>query len=140
MFLANDHAIAFHDTFPVSPGHALVIPRSHVESIFDLPADAQASLWLLAGQVRSLLCGSYGPNGFTIDPSVSRSCGTGWPNLKAEYREAGCNLARSPHCSGGYQRLTVTFSKNNRGMEWSCQRDRGGDLRDATVEVAAGRR
>ena len=34
----SDQAIAFLDTRPVFPGHTLVIPRSHFETLADLPA------------------------------------------------------------------------------------------------------
>jgi len=32
-------ALAFLDTRPVFPGHTLVVPRAHVETLTDLPAD-----------------------------------------------------------------------------------------------------
>jgi histidine triad (HIT) family protein len=36
----DDSAIAFMDIRPIQPGHALVIPRKHVECVIDLePAD-----------------------------------------------------------------------------------------------------
>ena len=34
----NDHFYAIFDVFPVTPGHALVIPKRHVVSRFDLTA------------------------------------------------------------------------------------------------------
>lgn len=39
----NDAFVAIFDTNPVNPGHALVIPRRHVVSVFDLNAEEQAS-------------------------------------------------------------------------------------------------
>ena len=30
------HALAILDAFPVSPGHALIVPRLHVVTIFEL--------------------------------------------------------------------------------------------------------
>ena len=35
---ANDDAVAFADTYPLSPGHTLVIPRQHEADLFDLDA------------------------------------------------------------------------------------------------------
>ena len=32
----NELAIAFYDGFPLNPGHALIIPKRHVASYFDL--------------------------------------------------------------------------------------------------------
>lgn len=35
----DDRAVAFMDIQPVSPGHVLVVSRSHHESLFDTPED-----------------------------------------------------------------------------------------------------
>jgi len=35
----NEHAVAFEDRHSVSPGHALAIPRLHVDSWFDLTGE-----------------------------------------------------------------------------------------------------
>ena len=40
-------AIAFLDKFPVSPGHALVVPRRHVADYFSLAEAEQQALWHL---------------------------------------------------------------------------------------------
>lgn len=37
--LENDHCLAFLDIRPLFPGHSLVIPRTHVETLGDLSAD-----------------------------------------------------------------------------------------------------
>jgi diadenosine tetraphosphate (Ap4A) HIT family hydrolase len=37
--LKNDLAIAFFDAYPVTKGHALVIPKRHVEDYFSLTRD-----------------------------------------------------------------------------------------------------
>jgi hypothetical protein len=51
------HAIPLPDPFPQSRGHALVVPRAHVASIFDLPAGALADVLGLVAQVRAALVG-----------------------------------------------------------------------------------
>jgi histidine triad (HIT) family protein len=38
--LEGELAIAFLDHRPVFPGHTLLVPRQHVETLSDLPADA----------------------------------------------------------------------------------------------------
>jgi hypothetical protein len=43
------------DKFPVSPGHALVIPRKVVARIYDLTSVEQAALWDLVRCTRQLL-------------------------------------------------------------------------------------
>jgi diadenosine tetraphosphate (Ap4A) HIT family hydrolase len=66
IILANEHAVAFRDGYPVAEGHTLVVPRQHVASVFDLgPAD-QAALWQLVGQAREQLKDELHPDAFTI--------------------------------------------------------------------------
>lgn len=55
IFATNEYAVALADGFPVSKGHALVVPLRHTASIFDLPANEQASLWELVASVRQQL-------------------------------------------------------------------------------------
>jgi len=33
----NDHFLAFLDLTPVQPGHLLIIPKEHIETVFDMP-------------------------------------------------------------------------------------------------------
>jgi diadenosine tetraphosphate (Ap4A) HIT family hydrolase len=62
----NGRAVAFPDAFPVSQGHALVVPRRHVESYFSLNADEQAAVWELAWAVRQQLEESLRPAGYNL--------------------------------------------------------------------------
>jgi len=36
IIIANDHAVAFHDGFPVTPGHSLIVPKRHITSFFEV--------------------------------------------------------------------------------------------------------
>jgi histidine triad (HIT) family protein len=47
IFLESALVTAFFDAYPVAAGHALVVPNRHVTSLFDLPEDKQAAVWLL---------------------------------------------------------------------------------------------
>ena len=44
--LDEDHAVAFLDVRPVFPGHVLLVPRAHHETLADLPAEAVGPLFL----------------------------------------------------------------------------------------------
>lgn len=77
---SNPHAIAIPDAFPVSSGHTLVIPRTHVESVFDLPEDALRDVWQLVTQVRTLLQERHQPDGFTIGINDGRAAGQTVPH------------------------------------------------------------
>ena len=42
----NEHCVAFLDHRPLFPGHCLVIPRQHLETISDLPPEVLTPLFL----------------------------------------------------------------------------------------------
>jgi diadenosine tetraphosphate (Ap4A) HIT family hydrolase len=54
------------DAYPVSEGHALVVPKQHVASLYDLPIETQAALWQLVSEARSRLQEEYHPDGFNV--------------------------------------------------------------------------
>lgn len=65
----NEHAYARWDNFPVSEGHAEIVPKRHVVSFFDLQDDEILALYSLVKIVRQELepCPAYFiPDGYTI--------------------------------------------------------------------------
>jgi len=52
---ANDLCFAIFDSFPVSPGHVLVIARRVVPTFFKCTAAEQGALMALVGEVKALL-------------------------------------------------------------------------------------
>lgn len=50
----------------MSPGHALVIPRRHVQSFFDLQDDERADLIDLLARARAAIQAERHPDGFNI--------------------------------------------------------------------------
>jgi diadenosine tetraphosphate (Ap4A) HIT family hydrolase len=59
-------AVAFHDRYPISVQHTLVIPRRHVASIFELSEPEFADLWLLVATVRRQLIENSDTREFNI--------------------------------------------------------------------------
>ncbi len=55
IILANDHAMTIFDGFPVSPGHALIIPRRHIASLFEATREEHTALFDLLAEMRKLL-------------------------------------------------------------------------------------
>ena len=72
--LSNESAIAFYDSHPLTSGHTLVIPRSHVSSLYDLPLDIQAGVWELVRSVRQSLLDS-GAEAFNIGVNDGAAAG-----------------------------------------------------------------
>ena len=66
VWLESTHGVALWDGFPVSEGHALVVPRRHVASVFDLPPAELASLWEFVGRVREELTNRFPVEAFNI--------------------------------------------------------------------------
>lgn len=75
IWLENEVGIAFADSFPVSEGHTLVIPRQHVTSLFDLSPGEQAQLWQLVAEVRQQLVEKHHPDGFNVAVNDGRAAG-----------------------------------------------------------------
>ena len=62
----NALAVAVYDGFPVSPGHALIIPRRHIASLFEATADERGALLDLLAETRGLLLQRFHPDSFNI--------------------------------------------------------------------------
>jgi diadenosine tetraphosphate (Ap4A) HIT family hydrolase len=63
----NDIGFVLWDAYPVSDGHALVVPKKHVASLYDLTQETQAALWRLVSETRRRLVEKEkGPDGFNI--------------------------------------------------------------------------
>jgi diadenosine tetraphosphate (Ap4A) HIT family hydrolase len=75
ILLENEVGIALRDAFPVAEGHTLVIPKQHVVSLFDLDANAQATLWRLAAELRARLREEFHPAGFNVGVNDGKAAG-----------------------------------------------------------------
>ena len=62
----NDTFYARWDNFPVSKGHAEVVPKKHIDSFFELSKEDIGELLELAKQVQEVVRGRYSPDGFNI--------------------------------------------------------------------------
>ena len=68
-------SVAFYDVFPFSPGHALIIPKRHVSSFFDLSKEERQDLLNLADSVKRILEERYHPDGYNIGINVGEAAG-----------------------------------------------------------------
>ncbi len=59
-------AVAVLDVRPRAPGHTMVLPRVHAETILDLPASQVGPVFEAVRQVTDLIKRSLHPDGFTI--------------------------------------------------------------------------
>ena len=68
-------SVAFFDGFPVSPGHALIIPKRHVASFFDLTKEEQLDLLKLADEVKIIVEEKYHPDGYNVGINIGEAAG-----------------------------------------------------------------
>jgi diadenosine tetraphosphate (Ap4A) HIT family hydrolase len=71
----SEHALAFLDSFPISKGHTLVVPRRHVRTILDTDADEFTACFELARTVCDLLQLEHAPDGFNIGVNCETAAG-----------------------------------------------------------------
>ena len=71
----NGLAIAFPAGYPVSRGHALIVPRRHEPDFFSLTPDEQAAMVALVNPVRAVLTDRYQPDAFNLGVNAGKAAG-----------------------------------------------------------------
>ena len=66
---------AFYDKFPVSEGHALIVPKRLVANYFELTLKEQTACWIVANKVKTILQEKYNPDGFNIGINANEAAG-----------------------------------------------------------------
>jgi histidine triad (HIT) family protein len=87
LVLETPAVVAFLDHRPLFPGHCLVIPREHVETVIDLPAALTAPLWDAVRVLARAVEGALGADGtfLAVNNRVSQSV----PHLHVQRRGDG---------------------------------------------------
>lgn len=75
VFLENDFAFAILDGFPISNGHALIIPKRHVSSIFETQKNELLGLFNLLTDAKNKLKEQFNPDGFNIGINDDEAAG-----------------------------------------------------------------
>jgi diadenosine tetraphosphate (Ap4A) HIT family hydrolase len=75
--VTRQNALAYctRDTFPVSPGHSLIIPFRHCPDFFELSADEMAACAELLVAERKDLDAELKPDGYNVGVNVGRAGG-----------------------------------------------------------------
>ena len=68
-------SFAFLDSFPVSNGHALVIPKRHAVTIWEMTTEEYADAFNLVAQVKDLLQKKFDPQGFNVGVNCGEAAG-----------------------------------------------------------------
>lgn len=67
--------VAFYDGYPVSPGHALIIPKRHVASYFDLTNHEREAMNVMLQFVKQKIDERFHPDGYNIGINVNEAAG-----------------------------------------------------------------
>jgi diadenosine tetraphosphate (Ap4A) HIT family hydrolase len=73
--LTNELAYSARDTYAVSPGHSVVIPKRHVASFFDLTPDEVTACMELIKEEKRLIDAEFKPDGYNIGVNVGPAAG-----------------------------------------------------------------
>jgi histidine triad (HIT) family protein len=76
----SDKVVAILDINPVAPGHVLVMPRAHHETLADLPEDVLAALTLATQRVARAAVRAQGAQGFNLFMNNHRCAGQAIPH------------------------------------------------------------
>jgi diadenosine tetraphosphate (Ap4A) HIT family hydrolase len=68
-------AAAITDSFPLTQGHTLIVPRRHVASFFDLTTNERLAMLGLLDQAKATLDTTYSPSGFNIGVNDGTAAG-----------------------------------------------------------------
>jgi ATP adenylyltransferase len=75
VFHRDELVVVLWDGFPVSPGHALVVPRRHIAGWFEATADEHAALVRGIDAARAAILERHAPDGFNIGVNVGDAAG-----------------------------------------------------------------
>ena len=75
IWVETETSIGFFDAYPVSEGHALVIPKRHVAILHDLTTTELEDIWALVARMRHLLAEKFKPSGFNIGVNEGTAAG-----------------------------------------------------------------
>ncbi len=71
----NKLALVFFDKYPVNRGHVLVVPKRHVETLFNADWQEVIAINKLIFEVKDILQSRFNPDGFNIGVNVGQAAG-----------------------------------------------------------------
>jgi len=75
VFIDTAHWYAMWDAYPVSPGHALIIPKLHIEHWFDAAEQLQGELTKAIDVVRSRIDSRHSPDAYNVGFNAGEAAG-----------------------------------------------------------------
>jgi ATP adenylyltransferase len=75
IFFLDEVVIGYWDAYPVSPGHAILIPRRHIPTWFEASTEEQDDLIGAMDAAKTVIEKRHGPNGYNISINCSAVAG-----------------------------------------------------------------
>ncbi len=75
------YAYAVYDGYPVSKGHSLIIPKTHISNYFELSQKEQFHLLILTNFVQQYLVKRLNPDGFNLGININQDAGQTVPHV-----------------------------------------------------------
>ena len=79
--LEDKDVLAIMDLYPATPGHVLVLPRRHIETLYEIPADLGARLMTTAIMVAKVIKEKLSPDGLNLVQSNDMAAGQTVPHF-----------------------------------------------------------
>ena len=74
-------ALALWDSYPLNPGHVLIVPRRHVASWFDATPQERDAMLGLADEARTIVVRKHAPAAFNLGINDGPAAGQTVPHL-----------------------------------------------------------
>ena len=81
MIIENELAFADYDSYPVNPGHCLIITHRHVAEYFQATAEEKAAIWELVDEMKAIIDRDYRPDGYNVGVNIGSAAGQSVPHL-----------------------------------------------------------
>jgi diadenosine tetraphosphate (Ap4A) HIT family hydrolase len=82
VFLVRPRLLGIWDAYPVTPGHALIIPTRHFPDLSSATAEERQGIWELVDPVMKVIAKQHGPvDGFNIGINGGEAAGQTVPHL-----------------------------------------------------------
>lgn len=104
VIVENDLARAIPDRSPVRPGHTLIVPKRHVETIFEATEEEVLAFRDLLLRMKEILDEDHSPGGYRIGINAGRAAGQSVMHL---------HIHLVPMGEGGTRRRGEVFSRGD---------------------------
>ena len=81
IIVENELAYADYDSYPVSPGHCLIITRRHVAEYFQATTEEKRAIWALVDEMKTIIDREYKPDAYNVGVNIGKTAGQSVPHV-----------------------------------------------------------